>query len=648
MSRQEAPPRGDGDRLIGTELGEYRIERLIGRGGMGVVYLALDDLDRHVALKLMLPELANNEDFRERFIRESQAVIDHPNVVTVYEAGEIESTLYLAMQYIDGIDLKALIEKEGRLLPARAVDIFKQAADALDAAHAQGLVHRDVKPQNMLIAPAGDDDPDHVYLSDFGLVKRTASQSSFTQSAYLMGTVQYMSPEQIEGRNVDGRADVYGLGCVLYEAVTGQIPFDKDSDVSVMWAHVNDPPPRPSSVVPVLPSTVDEVIAKALAKAPDDRYLTCGELVADLAQAFGVSSGKRSKPVWSSGAVAASLQHSRPGTGSKKTRRSPDAALPMSRPVGGWIAAAMAFVVAIGAVAFANRAPETPAQLTAEPGAAAPSLPADATNAAPEIRDGSSSERRRKRTKSSGDNTRGDRRRGGGLVSQPREGDSGGGDDSVASPPAAAPAIIVAPYSGNYDYTQQGYEQECSGTCSDGRNLPERVTVQSTRLPTGSDRVRVRTITNTSDRWRTEVVTDYFDDRVEIVSVEMRHGNTLTPAWRQRVEPAAPIQWLSYPLAKGKSTSGSWDDDLHAQDSATRGSYEAEVVGSPTISINREATRTFRVHLVVEFSGPQTGTWDLNLWVDPDTRAIVKTSGTIKIDTYEMSVVTTLKAGPGY
>lgn len=650
MSRQQAPPRVESDRLVGTELGEYRIESVIGRGGMGVVYLALDDLDRRVALKLMLPELANNQDFRERFIRESQAVIDHPNVVTVYEAGEIENTLYLAMEFIDGFDLKALIEQEGRLLPARAVALFKQAADALDAAHGKGLVHRDVKPQNMLISPAaGPDDQEHVYLSDFGLVKRTQSQSSFTHSAYLMGTVQYMSPEQIEGKNVDGRADVYGLGCVIYEAITGQLPFDKDSDVSVMWAHINDPPPVPSSVVPVLPQPVDEVIAKALAKNRDDRYLTCGELVTDLAQAFGVSSGKRARPVWSSGSVAASLPHDRPGSLPKKTPRTvSDSAQPVGRPGGGWVAAGLALLVAVASITVATRGRE-PRRLTTEAGAAAPTLPAEAPGDEAELRDGSAAERRGRGRDGQGKKASGpdgrnaapgrNRRRAGGEAAP-----------AAASEPDPAPVVaprgIVAPMSGDYHYRQQGYEQQCLNTCSGGQNLPDAATLQSVRQATASDRVTVRSITAWSSRWRTEITTDYFDDHAEITSIEMRHAGT--PAWRERVVPAAPIQWARFPATTGSKWSGQWDDDRYAQDNVIKGSYSIEVMGRPTVTIAGRKVRTYKFHTVINFTGTHTGKWDLNVWIDPKTRAIVKTSGTIRMDAYEMSVLTTLRAGPGY
>jgi streptogramin lyase/predicted Ser/Thr protein kinase len=261
------------DPRIGSELFGYRVEALLGRGGMSVVYRAHDlALDRKVALKLLAPELAGDERFRARFLRESRvaASLDHPNVVPIYEAGEAEGLLCIAMRYVEGTDLKRLLREEGVLEPERALDYGAQVAAALDTAHGHGLVHRDVKPSNVLITPGG-----HCYLADFGLTYSAAERSDLTQTGHLLGTVDYAAPEQIEGKPVDGRADVYSLGCLLYECLTGAVPFGKDSDLAVLWAHVNEPPPGLASYPELEP-----VLKRALAKRPDGRYPTCGALVA--------------------------------------------------------------------------------------------------------------------------------------------------------------------------------------------------------------------------------------------------------------------------------------------------------------------------------------------------------------------------------
>lgn len=260
------------DPRIGLELFGYRVEALLGRGGMSVVYRAHDlALDRKVALKLLSPELAGDERFRARFLRESRvaASLDHPNVVPIYEAGESEGLLCIAMRYVEGTDLKRLLREEGALEPDRALDYCAQVAAALDTAHEHGLVHRDVKPSNVLITSSG-----HCYLADFGLTYSAADRSDLTQTGHLVGTVDYAAPEQIEGKAVDGRADVYSLGCLLYECLTGSVPFPRDSDLAALWAHVNESPPRLSSHPELEP-----VVKRALAKRADDRFPACGALV---------------------------------------------------------------------------------------------------------------------------------------------------------------------------------------------------------------------------------------------------------------------------------------------------------------------------------------------------------------------------------
>jgi hypothetical protein len=266
------------DRRIDTEVGGYRLVEPIGEGGTSVVYRAEHvRLGRAAALKLLTPTLGE-ADFRERFLRESRlaASLDHPSIVPVYDAGEADDVLYIAMQHIDGSDLKALLVAEGRLPVRRALRIVSQVASALDAAHARGLVHRDVKPANILVGAN-----DRAFLSDFGVVKELSS-SGRTRTGGFVGTIDYCAPEQIEGRDVDQRADVYALACVFYECIVGTSPFRRSSDVATLNAHLHAPPPRFSKAAPDLPPAIEPVLAKALAKSPLDRHATCGELVAAL------------------------------------------------------------------------------------------------------------------------------------------------------------------------------------------------------------------------------------------------------------------------------------------------------------------------------------------------------------------------------
>jgi hypothetical protein len=243
---------------------------------MGVVYRALHlDLERTVALKLIASQLAQDQDFRDRFMRESRAAasIDHPNVIPIFYTGEHEGALYIVMRYVEGSDLRTLVRAEGRLAPDRAARIVSQVGAALDAAHARGIVHRDVKPANVLLGP-----DDHAYLTDFGLTKRLHSHSAPTRSGGWVGTLGYVAPEQIRGERVDARSDVYALGCVLYHSVAGAPPYQRDSDEATLWAHLNDPPAPLRDMVARLPAGFDAVLLRALAKDPDDRFQSAGDL----------------------------------------------------------------------------------------------------------------------------------------------------------------------------------------------------------------------------------------------------------------------------------------------------------------------------------------------------------------------------------
>jgi YVTN family beta-propeller protein len=288
------------DARIGTTLAGYRIERLLGRGGMSVVYLAEDTrLGRRVALKLIAPELAADDRFRERFLRESRiaASLDHSNVVPIYEAGEADGLLYIAMRYVEGTSLKAVIARDRALSPRRALDIVGQAAGALDLAHARGLVHRDVKPANILLAAEDARGGTlHVYLSDFGLTKQASTESGLTETGQFVGTAEYIAPEQIEHGEVGARSDVYALACVLFECLTGEPPFRRDSLMALLWAHVHDPPPSASERRRELQPAIDRVLARGMAKAPRDRFATCGTLVAAARMAVSLATPAPSRP----------------------------------------------------------------------------------------------------------------------------------------------------------------------------------------------------------------------------------------------------------------------------------------------------------------------------------------------------------------
>jgi outer membrane protein assembly factor BamB len=275
------------NRLVEKVLGGYHVGELIGRGGMGEVYLAHDPgLGRPVALKVLGSAVAGDERFRERLLRESRlaAALDHPNVVPIYEAGDSEGGLFIAMRYVEGTDLRTLLRRQGALAPERALVLAGQVAGALDAAHARGLVHRDVKPSNVLV-----DDPggrDHCYLADFGLTQNAADRSPADGS--LMGTLDYVAPEQIRGDEIDGRADQYALACLLFECLTGRLPFRRESEVATIFAHLEEPPPAASDSRPGLPSELDGVLARGVAKDRADRYDSCETFVAAARAAIGL------------------------------------------------------------------------------------------------------------------------------------------------------------------------------------------------------------------------------------------------------------------------------------------------------------------------------------------------------------------------
>jgi WD40 repeat protein len=287
---------------VGSLLAGYRLEAQVGAGGMAVVFRARDQrLGRLVALKILAPALAADPGFRRRFIAESRAAaaVDDPHIIPVHEAGEAGGVLFIAMRFVAGGDLRRVLEQEGPLAPGRAAGFISPVASALDAAHRAGLVHRDVKPANILVdVSAGR--PDHVYLSDFGVSKGAMSSVSLTGTGQFLGTPEYSAPEQVQGRAVDGRADQYALACVTYQLLTGSAPFQRDQGMAVLLAHLSEPPPSLCSRRPGLPGAADQVLARALAKAPEKRYRSCGDFADALREALGlppyISLGSASAP----------------------------------------------------------------------------------------------------------------------------------------------------------------------------------------------------------------------------------------------------------------------------------------------------------------------------------------------------------------
>jgi serine/threonine protein kinase len=283
----------------------YRIESLLDRGGMGVVYKAVDiDLERTVALKIIAPEHTQDATAVARFKAEARlaASLEHPNIVPIHRGGEEDGILYLAMRFVPGTNLRHVIDR-GPMSLARIARIVTDVGDALDAAHTLGLIHRDVKPANILVS--GEPEHEHVYLADFGLTKRLGSVGALTRTGSWVGTPDYVAPEQIQGHSVDCRADIYSLGCVLYEMLTGDVAYPKDTDVAKLWAHVADPPPRPSGLRPDLAPAFDEVVARATAKDPGDRYPTAGDLATAVRRAVAEQeakdereAGRQGPPSW--------------------------------------------------------------------------------------------------------------------------------------------------------------------------------------------------------------------------------------------------------------------------------------------------------------------------------------------------------------
>ena len=352
----------------GARIGKYELEQQIGHGGMAVVFKATDEqLRRPVALKIMAPSVASDAEFRQRFVRESRAAaaVEDPHIIPIFEAGESAGVLFIAMRYVAGGDVRSLLAREGPLTVDRVSAILVSVASALDAAHAAGLVHRDVKPGNMLLdIRAGR--PDHVYLADFGLTKATLGAVSLTSTGRFLGTADYAAPEQIEGRSVDGRADQYALACAAIEMLTGQTPFPHENVMAVLTAHVSASPPQLSARRRGLPAELDGVVGRALAKSPSDRYPSCGDFTAEFQRAVDVGRYHLSVPNRTSHRRSEkAADHAASGRGGVRAATKPMALPPSMEPPGGVdmvrrrrrgralvIATAATAVIASAAVAF--------------------------------------------------------------------------------------------------------------------------------------------------------------------------------------------------------------------------------------------------------------------------------------------------------
>jgi serine/threonine protein kinase len=376
----------------GDVLAGYRIDAVAGRGGMGVVYRATHlRLERADGLKVIAPELADEPEFRSRFEREWRvaAQIDHPNVIPIYSAGEENGLLYIAMRFVEGTDVRAVLVREGRIEPRRAARIVDAVAAALDAAHERGLVHRDVKPANVLLARQRE--REHVYLTDFGLTKMLSSAQGETKTGMFVGTIDYVSPEQVLGGPLDARSDIYSLGCMLFHMLTGRVPYPVDFEAAKLVAHTRDPVPSVLSVAPDLPSQFDAVVRRAMAKHPDQRYLSAGDLGrAALAAAEGrtVTRAQTSVARGAAAPAAVSSAYATPTTESATVLdASPQPGTdgqPSERPVQPLAAADPTEQAAAPPAAAPPAAPTSlPPAATSEPPAGAPPAP---TESAPTAR----------------------------------------------------------------------------------------------------------------------------------------------------------------------------------------------------------------------------------------------------------------------
>ena len=385
----------------GRTWGRYRVDRLLGAGGMGIVYRAVHvDLGRPVAIKILKPDLALEPGLLERFKAEARAAasLNHPNLAVVHDVGEADGFHYFVMDLVEGEDLAALIDRQGRLSVEQALALAEQIARALDHAHGRGVVHRDVKPQNTLLAQDGT-----VKVTDFGIA-RALEGSRMTATGTLVGTPEYLAPEQALGQPTDARADVYALGIVLFEMLTGHVPFSAETPVAVALHQINTPPPSPSTLVPGIPPEVETLVMRALAKRPDERFPSAGVLAEALGRARRSVESPRLTQQLPTEQVRAGIQTSvlpvqateTPGTPTRETRGVKTVA----------VAGFVVVLLGVGAVAYAvtrNRGgpgsvairPSASPQPRASPMLEVTSVPGGAAVHLDEVREGTTPFRKR-------------------------------------------------------------------------------------------------------------------------------------------------------------------------------------------------------------------------------------------------------------
>ena len=631
------------DGLPSLQIDGFRLGPVVGQGGMSIVYRAEDvRLGRTVALKIIEPGRADDHDSRRRFLREARvaAMLDHPNILPIYEVGEVGGRLYIAMRYVDGTDLGTAITRGIRT--DEVASILVQIAAGLDAAHGTGLVHRDVKPQNVLVASGEGSEPSgHTYLADFGLTKDLRANSRWTATGQLVGSVNYVAPEVIRDQKVDRRCDIYSLGCVLYECLTGQPPYEKESDLATIWAHVEDDAPSVRVAGPELPIAIDDVIAVALAKDPRDRYGSCGELAEDVVRLLGPSSHQYAKPV-----TAKRLRAGDPGAYRIHSASAPD--LYRSGRTPGGKRAASALVLGIAAAVIAGTAlagvwdrPQANPKAQDVSTASGAGAPVGAGEAGAERQGRKEVPEGRKASPASREDPFGLSF----LLPQP---ETPLADEVTDTSLPASPAPALYPDPGTYLYRQFGHARLCQErdgyeVCTGKSNLANRQVFKLAHSPglAGRDLVLAE---STSDSYATETVSAFGkrDALVTKMTGRFRHSN-VDFSFSYKAHPA--IEIYRFPLSVGKRWAGSWTGRVS-------GRYASEVAEKDSVLAGRRRVSAFRIDSLTRMSGDIKGWMVTSEWIDPTTNAIVRRVTDLhlrnEVAVYRAFIDLRLLSGPGY
>ena len=595
-----------------STVADYRLIRQIGSGGMSVVYLAENARGERVAVKILDPHLTWEAEGRARFLKEAQhaASLDHPNVLSILDAGEADGRLFMTMPFVDGPDLASIIA-EGPLEPSRTLAVLVQVSAALDFAHERGVIHRDVKPQNILVAAAGG----HVYLTDFGLAKSLVSTSQRTATNQVIGTIDYVAPEHIANRRVDHRADIYALGCVLYECLTGHRPYERESDFQVLWAHTQDEPPSVRGINPRLSPRFDKIIAVALAKEPRARYSSCSELIGDVRTAIEDEVGCQTL-------VAERRRAERP-----KAR-------PGRRAAGllvGLLLVSAAFTGVMTAFHSEGRN-----QTNTPPPGARDEEQSQAESAPPlgKTQTTSKSALVRANARVSGVSS---------ALEQP--------DPPESAAPAVQlhPAEIMLPGQGNYVYSMSGSNTLCGDqgeltVCPPREQLPTRMTIGVSRekSPNGDDMIILdRRWSGGSELSSNLRLTDQGAFITMTRNVFDYEGVQIGASFRLH----PPAAWLRFPLRVGSSWNDRWEGP-------TKGWLAAEVVGKDSLRVDGRAIKTYRILSTTRFQGKTSGSVISTEWVDPTTNLPLRIHSDISLDDaateYRAEFESKLLSGPGY